>query len=110
MAQRLQIHYVDDLDGSDAEETVTFTVDGVSYEIDLSEQNAQSLRDSLKLYIDKARRVGGRKATSGKSSRAASSPSDESKTIREWAQKNGYQVSGRGRISAEIREAYAKAS
>lgn len=110
MAQRVQIHYVDDLDGSDAEETVTFTVDGVSYEIDLSEQNARSFRDSLKPYTEKARRVVGRKAASGKSNRVASSPADKSKVIREWAQKNGYQVSGRGRISAEIREAYAKAS
>lgn len=110
MAQRVQIQYVDDLDGSEAKETIAFTVDGVSYEIDLSEQNAQSLRDSLKVYTEKARRTGGRKATSGKSTRAPSSPSDESKAIREWAQNNGYQVSGRGRISAEIRKAYAQAN
>ena len=110
MAQRVQIQYVDDLDGSEAKETVAFTVDGVSYEIDLSEQNAESFRDALRAYTDKARRVGGRKAASGKSNRAAASPSDESRAIREWAQSNGYQVSGRGRIPAELREAYAKAT
>ena len=61
MAQKVQVLLVDDIDGSDADETVTFSLDGVSYEIDLTDANAQKLRDDLSTWIGHARRAGGRK-------------------------------------------------
>ncbi|GAA3605541.1 Lsr2 family protein [Marihabitans asiaticum] len=107
MAQRVQIILEDDLDGGPAEETVTFGLDGVTYEIDLNERNAAALRDGMARYVGNARRAGGRKQTGRKSSGGGS---NETAKIREWAKANGYDVSERGRISAEVQEAYAKAN
>jgi len=106
MAQKVQILLVDDLDGGEAEETVRFGLDGVDYEIDLSAKNAGALRDSLAKYVAEARRVGVRRRTGRKT---AGGGSTDASTIREWAKANGWQVSDRGRVSAEIREAYAAA-
>ena len=111
MAQRVKIILEDDLDGSPADETVTFGLDGVTYEIDLSTDNAAKLRDELAPWVGHARRSGGRK-TSG-SGRASSSPAakrTDLAAVRDWARKNGYEVSDRGRISAEIQAAYDKAN
>lgn len=111
MAQRVQIMLEDDFDGSPADETVTFGLDGVTYEIDLSASNAAQLRDVLAPYVGHGRRSGGRR--SGPSTRGATSRSGGSKrdlaSVREWARKNGHKVSDRGRISAEIQAAYDKA-
>jgi nucleoid-associated protein Lsr2 len=107
MAQRVKVELVDDVDGSAAEETVNFGLDGVSYEIDLSSKNAGKLRDGMATWIGNARRSGG----SRKSSRAASGSGrrrDLAK-VREWARSKGHQVSDRGRISAEVQAAYDKA-
>ena len=112
MAQRVNVVLVDDIDGSDAEETVSFALDGVDYEIDLSDQHAGELRNALSLYIGHARRTGGRR----KSGRRASTPAaaDDGGTsaaeIRAWARENGWEVPERGRVSAEVREAYAAAN
>src|SRR3954447_26296405 len=62
MAQKVQVILVDDLDGGSADETVSFSLDGVAYEIDLSDKNAAAFRDSLAQYVGLARRVGGRAA------------------------------------------------
>ena len=102
MARKTQVILTDDIDGSDATETVSFGIDGVAYEIDLSDDNAQQLRDQLGEWASKARRVGGRR-NSG--TRPADSPSDAGK-IRAWARENGYEVSERGRVAKDIREAY----
>ncbi|MCE1179739.1 MAG: Lsr2 family protein [Micrococcales bacterium] len=107
MAQRVQVMLVDDIDGSDAEETVTFGLDGVTYEIDLNVANAARLRDDLATWVGHARRSGGRRAAAKAPSRAQSR--GELTKIREWARKNGHQVSDRGRISAEVKAAYEKA-
>ena len=116
MAQRVNVVLVDDVDGNDAVETVTFGLDGVEYEIDLSADNANKLRDSLSLYIGHGRRTGGRRrsggqgdqrATRSRSSAASDGPS--ASEIREWARANGHTVPDRGRVSAEVREAYAAA-
>jgi hypothetical protein len=111
MAQKVRVLLIDDLDGSDAAETVTFAVDGVSYEIDLNEKNARDLREAFAPWIGHARRAGGRKTTSKRSggSGSGSASGSEAGKIREWARENGFQVSERGRVSAEVREAYAKA-
>ena len=58
MAQRVHVVLVDDIDGSDAGETVTFGLDGSTYEIDLNEKNAAALREALSPYVGHARRSG----------------------------------------------------
>ena len=110
MAQRVQVILEDDIDGGDASETVTFGLDGVTYEIDLNEKNAAALRDALAPYTGAGRRVSGRRSSSGTGSSRRSTSKAELTRIREWARANGYQVSDRGRISSEVREAYAKAN
>lgn len=102
MAQRVHVVLEDDLDGSGADETVTFGLDGVNYEIDLSTKNAARLRDSLAKYVGAARRTParGRRGSRGRSSGANASE------VRDWARANGYQVSERGRVPADIKTAY----
>lgn len=102
MARKTKIILTDDIDGSEATGTVSFALDGVAYEIDLNDGNAQHLREQLTIWTDKARRVGGRR-TAG--TRIASSSNGTAK-IREWAKENGFEISERGRISKDIREAY----
>ena len=115
MAQKVQVILVDDLDGGPAEETVTFGLDGVSYEIDLNESNAQKMRDFLAPYVASARRGSGRGGANGASrgrgrGRSAGSRSGGNNAeIREWAKSNGMQVSDRGRIPASVVEAYEQA-
>lgn len=106
MAQRVHIVLEDDLDGSEAAETVSFSLDGVSYEMDLSEENAAKLRDALAPWVGHARRVAGRRTTGRKPSGKGASAND----IRAWALEQGMQVSARGRVSSEVREAYEKAN
>lgn len=108
MAQRVQIILEDDVDGSAADETVTFGLDGVTYEIDLSADNARKLREELAPYIGHARRSGGRRASGVRSSSSSSAKRDLA-DVRQWARQNGHQVSDRGRISAEVQAAYDKA-
>ncbi|MGW1377947.1 histone-like nucleoid-structuring protein Lsr2 [Streptomyces sp. NPDC002446] len=111
MAQKVQVLLVDDLDGGEAEETVTFALDGKSYEIDLSDSNAQKLRESLAEFVKAGRRTGGRSAGRGGKARAASSAgSQDTAKIRAWAKENGYNVNDRGRVPADIREAFEKAN
>jgi hypothetical protein len=112
MAQRVQVILEDDFDGGEADETVEFGLDGAEYEIDLSSDNAQKLRDALAPWVGAARRTGGRRKRAAASApRAAASSNGSSNTsdIRAWAQENGFEVSSRGRVSAEVREAYEKA-
>ncbi|WP_309076482.1 Lsr2 family protein [Paenarthrobacter sp.] len=111
MAQKVNIILVDDLDGGSADENVKFGLDGVNYEIDLSAANAAELRSSLERFINASR-----KASGGSSGRAARTKapsggrSHDSAQIRQWARENGYTVNSRGRIQAEIQEAYQKAN
>ncbi len=114
MAQKVTVQLVDDLDNSDISEgkgrTVEFAFDGSAYEIDLSNDNADKLRDALSDYIAAGRKVTGRRASSstGKSTPKRGN-SEELAKIREWATANGYEVSTRGRISTQVQEAYAAA-
>jgi hypothetical protein len=112
MAQRVNVVLVDDLDGSDAVETVSFALDGVDYEIDLSDKHAAELRDAVSLYVGHARRTGGRRRGGRRSGSAGGSSASEGASaadIRSWARENGWDVPERGRVSAEVREAYAAA-
>lgn len=106
MAQKVQVLLVDDIDGGTADETVSFALDGVTYEIDLTSAHAAELRGALATWVGHARKLGGR-SSAGRSG-AASRPrrSSDAGLVRAWAKENGYEVSARGRISAEIREAY----
>ena len=103
MAQKVSIVLVDDLDGSEATETVTFGLDGTTYEIDLNDGNASALRDALSGYVGHARKVTGGSRRGRKSTAASSS---NTKDVREWAKGQGMDVSERGRISADVQRAY----
>jgi hypothetical protein len=107
MAKRVHVVLEDDLDGGTADETVSFALDGVSYEIDLSRANAAKLRDALAGYVGHGRRVGapprGRARRSGTPART---DREQLQAIREWARANGHQVSDRGRIAASVVEAF----
>ncbi|TQS40611.1 histone-like nucleoid-structuring protein Lsr2 [Cryptosporangium phraense] len=110
MAQKVQVLLVDDIDGGEAEETVTFSLDGVSYEIDLSSKNAATLRDAVAPYVGAARKAG--RATAVKVAAAATrtrstgstatADREQNQAIREWAKKRGFKVSDRGRIPSDI--------
>lgn len=97
MAVRQTIELVDDLDGSVIEDEgpQTFTLNGSAYEIDLSPDDAEALRDALAPLIQADRRV-------SRSSRSKPRPAQDLNAIREWARGNGYDVSDRGRIAADI--------
>lgn len=111
MAQKVNIILVDDIDGSEAEETVTFGLDGTSYEIDLNAANAQALRDAMAGYVGYARKVTTARRSAGrKSAPAASAGGTSAAEIREWARSNGYDVPERGRIPGNVREAFEAAS
>ena len=116
MAQKVQVLLVDDLDGGTADETVTFALDGVTYEIDLSAENAEKLREAFALYVGSARRVGGNRNGGTRTARRASNGTaprggeNNTAQIREWARQNGHKVNERGRIPAGILEAYQQAN
>ena len=102
MAQKVNIILVDDLDGNEADETVTFGLDGTTYEIDLTDSNAAALREALSGYVGHARKVTG----GARRGRKAASSSSNTKDVREWAKGQGMDVSERGRISADVQQAY----
>ena len=109
MAQKTIVQLIDDLDQGTADETVSFGLDGSSYEIDLSTKNAAKLRDALANYVANARRVGrgaGRPAGTGRRGRGARTDREQLQAIREWGRKNGWKVSERGRIPADLLDAY----
>lgn len=112
MAKQVITMLTDDLDGGEADRTVEFGLDGVNYTIDLSEKNAGKLRKALDPYLNAGVRVG-RSPSGGIGRRSpvaakARTTRDENQAIREWANKNGHPISGRGRIPAHIVEAYKK--
>ncbi|KAA1428301.1 histone-like nucleoid-structuring protein Lsr2 [Nocardioides antri] len=109
MAQRVNIVLVDDIDGSDATETVAFGLDGTSYEIDLNEKNATKLRDALAAYVGHARKVSssGRRTRSKATAAAGGASAAE---VRAWARDNGFTVPDRGRIPADVRSAFDSAN
>lgn len=111
MAQQTRVVLVDDIEGqeiTEGGETVQFGIDGVTYEIDLSDKNAAKMREAFGLYVDHGRRVGGRRQTT-RSSKGSRASRGELQNMRDWAKENGYQVSDRGRVSKKVQEAYAAA-
>ncbi|MFX0538467.1 histone-like nucleoid-structuring protein Lsr2 [Ornithinimicrobium sp. Y1847] len=111
MVQRVQVILEDDVNGGEATETVEFSLDGVSYEIDLNDENASKLRNDLAIWIADARRAGGRRQTRRRAGGgAAAGKSEELSKMREWGRQNGFKVSTRGRVSQELQDAYAAAN
>jgi hypothetical protein len=116
MAQKVQILLIDDIDGSDASETVSFGLDGVDYEIDVNEKNALALRSAVLGYAEHGRRLkkGSRKSpglspvrVSGSNSTAV--PKHSAKEIRDWARTNGIDIPDRGRVPQEVRNQFEAA-
>jgi hypothetical protein len=110
MAQRTQVLLIDDLDGSSADETVAFGLDGSAYEIDLSAKNANQLRKSLASYVAHGRKSalirGNARRRNGL---AATASIVDTADVRSWARSNGYAVNDRGRLAAEVVDAYRAA-
>ncbi|WP_165985482.1 Lsr2 family protein [Streptomyces sp. YIM 98790] len=104
MAQKVVVTLWDDLDDGEASETVTFGLDGKSYEIDLSEKNAQQLRSIFEPYLQAARR----QTKTGKAFRRTAVAPDP-KAVRAWAEANGMDVPARGRIPRKVYEAFNEA-
>ena len=102
MAQKVQTLFIDDLDGSEAEGTVRFGLDGAEYEIDLNAEHAQALRDALARYVGAARRAGGGTRRPARDGRMARADGVSSTEVREWAKAQGIEVKDRGRVPAEL--------
>jgi hypothetical protein len=109
MAQNVVIQLEDDIDGSPADETLTFALDGRDYEIDLSATNAEKLRQALRPFIAGSRPVPSRSSKTG-AHRSAIRWNPDTPKIRKWAQANGHDVSDRGRIPRDIQDAYYAAA
>ncbi|WP_035930682.1 histone-like nucleoid-structuring protein Lsr2 [Kocuria rosea] len=105
MAQKVEVHLEDDLDGGPADTTLTFALGGKDYEIDLSVANAEKLRDALRPFV-----AAGRKAPTAQGRRpratGTTSSAGETAAIRAWAKTHGHEVSDRGRIHQSIKDAY----
>jgi Lsr2 len=108
MARQTIVRLIDDIDGKAAKEAVAFSLDGVSYEIDLNAKNADKLRRTFTPYLEKARKVAARRP--GRSDRRMGSRSihdrDRAAQIRHWASEHGVYVNERGRIPSRLAEAY----
>lgn len=109
MAQKVQILLTDDIDGSEAVETVSFGLDGSVFEIDLSEKHANSLRKSLAEYIEHARKASGGQQSRRRRSARSTTNRERSAEIRDWAKERGFKVSERGRIPANIMAEFEQA-
>ena len=102
MAQKIQTLFIDDLDGSEADGTVRFALDGTDYEIDLNGEHARELRDALARYVGAARRAGGSARRPARNGRKAPTNGLNTTEIREWAKTQGIDVKDRGRVPAEL--------
>ena len=110
MAQRVVL--TDDLDGSEATQTITFVIDGQEYAIDLSDENIQRFHAALEPFVSASRPVERRVASTRRRDgrrRSGSRWRDDIPQIRAWAEANGYEVSARGRIKKEVLDAYDEA-
>jgi Lsr2 len=102
VAQKIQTLLIDDLDGSEAEGTVRFGLDGTEYEIDLNAEHAQALREALARYVGSARRAGGGARRPARGGRRTPAGGVDSTEVREWAKAQGIEVKDRGRVPADL--------
>lgn len=108
MAQRVVILKTDDIDGSEATQTITFALDGVTYEIDLNDAHADELRAAIAQYATAGRRVGGVGRPAPSAARRNASGNDP-KAVRVWAAAHNVELPARGRIPAAVLEQYRAA-
>ena len=109
MVQKVLVSLIDDLDGKPADETVQFGLDGVSYEIDLSAKNAKKLREHLQPWMNAGLRTGGSRRRRGVGTGGTSIDRKQSADIRNWARGSGYEVASRGRLPADLVDAFRAA-
>lgn len=113
MARVVEVRNVDDVDGSEADETVTYAVDGIEYQIDLSAENAEKFRDTFAPWVEKSRRApsrrGGRRQSAAKPSPTGRGKEVDSAQVRDWARANGIDVSAKGRLPASLVEQFLAA-
>lgn len=109
MAQKITTLFIDDIDGSEAEGTVRFALDGTDYEIDLNAVHTGELRSIIGRYATHARKIGGSTRRGGRSARGASSLLDRT-AIRNWARENGHDIKDRGRVPADLVAKYQAAT
>jgi Lsr2 len=102
MARKVEVTLVDDLDGGQADETVSFGLDGTRYEIDLSSANAKKLRNSMAKFVDAARKDKGARQPARGGARKAAPSGPSTSDVREWAKAQGYDVSERGRVANDL--------
>ena len=103
VAQKIQTLFIDDIDGSEAEGTVRFALDGAEYEIDLNAKHAEALRKALSRYVEAARRSSGTAARRpARAGRRAAASGLNTTEVREWAKAQGIEVKDRGRVPAEL--------
>jgi hypothetical protein len=107
MAQRMEVQFIDDIDGGPADTTISFTVDGTSYEIDLSAAHAEEFRAAIRPFIAAARKVG---ATTRRAAKGVRSAGPSPSAVREWAKAEGIKVSDRGRVPAELTVRFREAN
>jgi hypothetical protein len=114
MAQKVITEFIDDIDGSPAERTFTFAVDGTNYEIDLSADNITEFKSAIGGFIESARKVKGSRSSEGRRTRNAGvdggrqSPA-QTRAVRDWARQHGHSINDRGRIPASIQQAFDQA-
>ena len=114
MAQKVITEFIDDIDGSPAERTFTFAVDGTHYEIDLSADNIAEFNSAIGGFIESARKVKVSKNSDGRRVRSAGADGsrqsrEQTQAVREWARQHGHNISNRGRIPASIQQAFDQA-
>lgn len=114
MAQKVITEFIDDIDGSPAERTFTFAVDGTNYEIDLSAENIAEFKSAIGGFIESARQVKGSKSSNGRRTRSAAADGgrqsrEQTQAVREWARRHGHNISNRGRIPASVQQAFDQA-
>ena len=114
MAQKVITEFIDDIDGSSAERTFTFAVDGTNYEIDLSAENIAEFESAIGGFIESARKVKGSRSSNGRRTRSAGpnggrQSGEKTRAVREWARQHGHNISERGRIPASIQQAFDQA-
>lgn len=110
MATKVVAVFIDDLDGTAADRTVSFRIDGEDYEIDLSAANAAGLREALAPYMAAGRKARPQRRRRGPQKQVIAPDARTTSAIRDWAQRNGYSPSVRGRLPAEIIEAHDRAT
>ena len=112
MAQKVITEFIDDIDGSSAERTFTFAVDGTNYEIDLSTENIAEFKSAIGGFIESVRKVKGSsngRRTRGTGTNGGRQPREQTQAVREWARQHGHNISNRGRLPASIQQAFDQA-